>query len=93
MLRIIDIPEETFNYFSGDNVFREAECLAALHFIINSKSYPKVGHWIHERGDLYECSECNSIYTSFEPDVCDAKFCPKCGSYNDNNDDCDLYDL
>lgn len=39
----------------------------------------KTGHWIHLRCDMYECSECGKIYTSFEIGECDADYCPKCG--------------
>ena len=41
-------------------------------------SRPK-GHWIHLRCDMYECSECGKIHTSFEIGKCDADYCPKCG--------------
>ena len=37
------------------------------------------GHWIHLRCDMYECSECGKIHTSFEIGKCDADYCPKCG--------------
>ena len=37
------------------------------------------GHWVHLRCDMYECSECGKIHTSFEIGKCDADYCPKCG--------------
>ena len=43
---------------------------------------PKTGHWIHLRVDMYECSECGCIHTSFEIGKCDANYCPNCGSKN-----------
>lgn len=43
---------------------------------------PKTGHWIHLRADMYECSECGCIHTSFEIGKCDADYCPKCGRKN-----------
>ena len=47
----------------------------------------KKGHWIHSRCDMYECSECGRIYTSFEIGECDAEFCPHCGADMRGDDD------
>lgn len=40
------------------------------------------GHWIPYRCDMYECSVCKRIYTSFDSERCDANYCPHCGSFN-----------
>ena len=40
------------------------------------------GRWIHYRCDMYECSVCQHIYTSFDSERCDADYCPHCGSFN-----------
>lgn len=40
------------------------------------------GHWIPYRCDMYECSVCERIYTSFDSERCDADYCPHCGSFN-----------
>lgn len=40
------------------------------------------GHWIPYRCDMYECSVCQCIYTSFDSEKCDADYCPHCGSFN-----------
>lgn len=38
------------------------------------------GEWTHIRCDMYECSKCKHIYTSFATNGCDANFCPNCGA-------------
>ena len=41
------------------------------------------GRWIHYRCDMYECSVCQHIHTSFDSEECDANFCPNCGAKMD----------
>ena len=41
------------------------------------------GHWIPYRCDMYECSVCRRIHTSFDSEECDAYYCPHCGAKMD----------
>lgn len=45
------------------------------------------GHWIPYRCDMYECSVCQHIHTSFDNEECDANFCPNCGAKMDGEED------
>lgn len=38
------------------------------------------GRWIPYRCDMYECSVCGHIHTSFDKEECDANYCPNCGT-------------
>ncbi len=38
------------------------------------------GIWIPYRCDMYECSVCGHIHTSFDKEECDAYYCPNCGA-------------
>lgn len=39
--------------------------------------------WIPYRCDMYECSACGRIHTSFDNEECDANYCPHCGAKMD----------
>ncbi len=41
------------------------------------------GRWIPYRCDMYECSVCGHIHTSFDKEECDADYCPHCGAKMD----------
>ena len=44
------------------------------------------GRWIPYRCDMYECSVCQRIHTSFDSGECDADYCPHCGAKMDGEE-------
>jgi len=41
---------------------------------------PKIWHWIESRCDMYECSECDHIYTDLSGERYGMNYCPSCGA-------------
>ena len=39
----------------------------------------KTGHWIESRCDMYECSECDHVYTDLSGERYGMHYCPNCG--------------
>lgn len=63
------------------NVFVEYEDIAykAMNKL-PSVSQAQTGHWEHIRCDMYECSECQHIYTDLSCEKLGMNFCPNCGA-------------
>ena len=40
----------------------------------------RTGHWIESRCDMYECSECDHIYTDLSGERYGMHYCPNCGA-------------
>lgn len=66
--------------YNCELVKTDTEILTALDMAIQALEQElKTGYWEHIRCDMYECSECQHIYTDLSGEKQGMNFCPNCG--------------
>lgn len=75
---VLDLPRIKTRNAWGDVIYESVD-VEDVRKLPSVKSQEKMGRWIANRCDMYECSECDHIYTDLSGERYGMHYCPNCG--------------